>query len=289
MKNKLKRYNDFINESSFIQPKLDDSNLSNIDRDTLLDLRTDFAESVLSMADELSGSFSDMCKKINANPEGDYQEMQKELDNLGWNFESIKNLFSEQVNQTLNQDFFEWISSNHYLESKNGHCDVYLYFTAKNLGLDQKRISLGGGGWAEYNDEEEIIIRYKYGYHQTPYGQLFINDLGMMDEYQRVALEYLQKDLKENWSDILIKISNDRKIRDYISSYINMNKYSVVEEDRLIIFCDDISKDLNSKFGLTTTSEDVSSLFTRYLKWVMTEIQIIDGDLIIWNKFDIDA
>lgn len=79
MKNKLKRYNDFINESSFIQPKLDDSNLSNIDRDTLLDLRTDFAESVLSMADELSGSFSDMCKKINANPEGDYQEMQKEL------------------------------------------------------------------------------------------------------------------------------------------------------------------------------------------------------------------
>ncbi len=289
MKNKLKRYNDFINESSLIQPKLDASNLDNIDRYTLSDLRDDFAESILSMSDEFSGSFSDMCKKMNANPEGDYQEMQKELDQIGWNFQSIQNLFTEKANQILNQDFFDWLDSHNQLESKNGHCDVYLYFTAKNLGLDYKRISLGGGGWAEYNDEEEIVIRYKYGYHQTPYGQLFINDLGMMDEYQRVALEYLQKDLKENWSDILIKISDDRKIRDYIISYITMDKYSVVEEDRLIIFCDDISKELNSKFGLTTNSEDISSLFTRYLKWIMSETEIIDGDLIIWNKFDIDA
>lgn len=287
MKNKLKRYNDFINESSIIQPKLDTPDL--INRDDLSDLRIDFAESVLSMSDEFSGSYSDMCKKMDANPEGDYQEMQKELDDLGWNFESIKNLFSEKSNQTLSEDFFEWVSSNHQLENKNGHCDVYLYFTAKNLGLDEKRIELGGSGWASYNDEEEIVIRYKYGYHQTPYGQLFINDLGMMDEYRRVALEYLQKDLKENWLYILIKISDDRKIRDYISSYINMDKYSVVEEDRLIIFCDDISKDLNSKFGLTTTNEDVSSLFTRYLKWIMTDTQIIDGDLVIWNKFDIDV
>lgn len=240
MKNKLKRYNDFINESSIIQPKLDTPDL--INRDDLSDLRIDFAESVLSMSDEFSGSYSDMCKKMDANPEGDYQEMQKELDDLGWNFESIKNLFSEKSNQTLSEDFFEWVSSNHQLENKNGHCDVYLYFTAKNLGLDEKRIELGGSGWASYNDEEEIVIRYKYGYHQTPYGQLFINDLGMMDEYRRVALEYLQKDLKENWLYILIKISDDRKIRDYISSYINMDKYSVVEEDRLIIFCDDISK-----------------------------------------------
>ncbi len=288
MKSRLKRYNDFINESSLTQPKFDTTNLD-IDKNTLSDLRDDFAESILSMSDEFSGSFSDMCKKMNANPEGDYQEMQKELDQIGWNFQSIKNLFTEKSNQILNQDFFDWLNSHNQLESKNGDCDVYLYFTSKNLGLDYKRISLGGGGWAEYNDEEEIVIRYKYGYHQTPYGQLFINDLGMMDEYKRVALEYLQKDLKENWSDILIKISDDRKIRDYIISYITMDKYSLVEEDRLIIFCDEISKDLNSKFGLNTNTEDITSLFTRYLKWIMSETEIIDGDLIIWNKFDIDA
>ena len=68
-----------------------------------------------------------------------------------------------------------------------------------------------------------------------------------------------------------------------------MYKYSLVEEDRLIIFCDEISKELNSKFGLTTSKEDISSLFTRYLKWIMSETEIIDGDLVIWNKFDIDA
>ena len=106
MKNKLKRYNDFINESSLIQPKLDASNLNNIDRYTLSDLRDDLAESILSMSDEFSGSFSDMCKKMNANPEGDYQEMQKELDQIGWNFQSIQNLFTEKSNQILNQDFF---------------------------------------------------------------------------------------------------------------------------------------------------------------------------------------
>ena len=52
-----------------------------------------------------------------------------------------------------------------HLDNQNGHCDIYLYFTFKQLGLNQDFIELGGEGWATHDEPEEVMIRYRYGYH----------------------------------------------------------------------------------------------------------------------------
>ena len=37
-----------------------------------------------------------------------------------------------------------------------------------------------------------------------------------------------------------------------------------------------------------TTSEDVSSGVVKYLEWTGTDIEVVDGDVIIWGKFKVD-
>ena len=319
MKKNLKKYNDFINESLVAKPKLTKQELdyiiSRIDLkvpgkwvEEISELRDDFEESVEHMADFFPGWFSDMCKKVDANPEGDYQEMQKLLDKKGWNFESIKNLFSEEANKLVSKDFAGWFNSYGKLDSLNGHCDVYLYFTAKNLGLNTDIISLGGDGWANYNEGDEMYIRYRYGYHQTKYGQLMLDQIGYtVEQFRKEALVYLQQDIKDNWSemisssvmrnDVINKVPvrrsdlNDNTIKNltsFLKSTIQIEDYTLVEDDRMIIYTNEMADTINKAFPDTTTSEDVSSGIVKYLEWAGTDIEVIDGDVIIWGEFKVD-
>jgi len=300
MKKNLKKYNDFINESLVAKPKLTKQELdyiiSRIDlkvpgkwSEKIYELRDDFEESVEHMADFFPGWFSDMCKNTEANPEGDYQEMQKLLDKKGWNFESIKNLFSEEANKLVTKDFAAWFNSYGKLDSKNGHCDVYLYFTAKNLGLNPDVISLGGDGWANYNEGDEMYIRYRYGYHQTKYGQMMLKQIGYtIEQFREEALVYLQQDIKENWDQMISSSVKRKDVESFLRSFIKIEDYTLVEDDRMIIYTNEMATDINKTFPDTTTSEDISAGIVKYLSWIGPDIEIIDGDVVIWGKFKVD-
>ena len=302
MKKNLKKYNDFINESLVAKPKLSKQQLDFIISrailkvpgtgvDTIKELRDDFEESVVHMADFFPGWFSDMCKNREANPEADYQEMQKLLDKKGWNFESIKNLFSEEANKLVEKDFMGWFNSYGQLDSKNGHCDVYLYFTAKNLGLNTDGISLGGDGWANYNEGDEMYIRYRYGYHQTKYGQLMLDQIGYtVEQFREEALVYLQQDIKDHWSEMILSsvAHKNNSITSFLRSSIQIEDYTLVEDDRMIIYTNEMSDAINKTFPDTTTSEEMSAGIVKYLEWAGTDIEVIDGDVIIWGKFKVD-
>jgi hypothetical protein len=319
MKNKLKKYNDFLNESLVAKPKLSKQQLDFIISrvilkvpgtgvDTIQELRDDFEESVVQMADFFPGWFSDMCKNKDANPEADYQEMQKLLDKKGWNFESIKNLFNEEANKLVGKDFDGWFNSYGQIGSQNGHCDVYLYFTAKNLGLNTDIISLGGDGWANYNEGDEMYIRYRYGYHQTKYGQLMLDQIGYtVEQFREEALVYLQQDIKENWSDMIsssvmrngvinkvpvrrsdLSDNTLKNLTSFLKSSIQIEDYTLVEDDRMIIYTNEMSDAINKAFPDTTTSEEMSAGIVKYLEWAGTDIEVIDGDVVIWGKFKVD-
>ena len=318
-KKSLKRYSDFLNESLVAKPKLTKQELDYIISriglkvpgkwsEKIYELRDDFEESVENMAGFFPGWFSDMCKKTDANPEGDYQEMQKLLDKKGWNFESIKNLFSEEANELVKKDFAAWFNSYGKLDSLNGHCDVYLYFTAKNLGLNTDIISLGGDGWANYNEGDEMYIRYRYGYHQTKYGQMMLDQIGYtVDQFKEEALVYLQQDIKENWNEMISSsvmrngvinkvpvrrsdLNDDtrKNLTSFLRSSINIQDYTLVEDDRMIIYSHEIANEVNKNFPDITSSEDISAGIVKYLDWSGADIEVVDGDVIIWGKFKVD-
>ena len=114
MKKNLKKYNDFINEELTAPPKLSDSYLkSNLDRNNaeiFLILRSNFYDGIVNITDDLRPrSFSDMCKK-DSNPEEDYKELQSLMDKKGWDIQSIKNLFSSQVDEICGYDIGDLVS-----------------------------------------------------------------------------------------------------------------------------------------------------------------------------------
>ena len=335
MKKNLKKYNDFINEEITAPPKLSDSYLkSNLDRNNaeiFLILRSNFYDRIINMTDDLKPrSFSDMCKK-DSNPEEDYNEMKSLMSKKGWDIQSIKNLFSNKVDKLCGygiakfvrgdrtEDFQEVVSNledqgvskekiedinepfGSDLDSQNGHTDIYLYFLFKELGLNPNFISLGGEGWADYNEDDEMYIRYRYGYHQTKYGQMMLKQIGYtVEQFREEALVYLQQDIKEHWSEMIastvirkgtssVSAPLLNNINKFLRSSIQIKDYTLVEDDRMIIYTNEIAQDINKTFTeQNTTSEDVSSGVVKYLEWAGTDIEVVDGDVIIWGKFKVD-
>ena len=335
MKKNLKKYNDFINEEITAPPKLSDSYLkSNLDRNNaeiFLILRSNFYDRIINMTDDLKPrSFSDMCKK-DSNPEEDYNEMKSLMSKKGWDIQSIKNLFSNKVNKLCGYGIAKFVRGERTeefqevvdelenqgvskekiedinepfgsdLDSQNGHTDIYLYFLFKEIGLNPNFISLGGEGWASYNEQDEMYIRYRYGYHQTKYGQLMLNQIGYtVEQFREEALVYLQQDIKDNWSEMIsstvirkgtssVSAPLLNNINKFLRSSIQIKDYTLVEDDRMIIYTNEIAQDINKTFPeQNTTPEDVSSGVVKYLEWAGTDIEVIDGDVVIWGKFKVD-
>jgi hypothetical protein len=216
----------------------------------------------------------------------EFQEVIDELENQGVSKEKI-----EDINEPFGSD----------LDSQNGHTDIYLYFLFKELGLNPNFISLGGEGWASYNEQDEMYIRYRYGYHQTKYGQLMLNQIGYtVEQFKEEALVYLQQDIKDNWSEMMgscvirkgtssVSAPLLNNINKFLKSSIQIEDYTLVEDDRMIIYTNEIAQDINKNFPeQNTTSEDVSSGVVKYLEWAGTDIEVVDGDVIIWGKFKVD-
>ena len=344
MKRNLKKYNDFINEELTASEKLSNDQLvhslkrhaevgssKSSAHEMFLILRSNFYDRIVNMTNDLRPRyFSDMCKR-NSNPEEDYKELQSLMDKKGWDIQSIKNLFSSEVDEICGYDIAKFVRGERTedfqqvidelenqgvskekledinepfgsdLDQQNGHCDIYLYFTFKELGLNPDFIGLGGEGWASHNDGDEMYIRYRYGYHQTKYGQMMLKQIGYtVEQFREEALVYLQQDIKDNWSEMMgscvirkgtssVSAPLLNNINKFLKSSIQIEDYTLVEDDRMIIYTNEIAQDINKTFPeQNTTSEDVSSGVVKYLEWAGTDIEVVDGDVIIWGKFKVD-
>jgi hypothetical protein len=359
---KLRRYNQFINESVEITGDLLE----------ILKERGKFWNEILELdysRFDFNRSYSDVCKRINRNPEQDFQKIQKHFDEKGFPLEEIKDLFSEENNMRCGynlEDFYKggsfpinreplksiveglkkklklsWTSFSRddydtilqpfsvgsTLDSQGAIQDVYLYKLFEKLGLNTNIVKLGGDGWGDIDgwenggDYSEAFIRYKYGYHQTEYGKLWMKQCQIDEDWLREeSMGDLQKYIEDEFASICSKILNniikkntnsftttdefDRRgnIRDEFGRRGNiralvrefkLSDFSIIEEDRIII---DINKLCLEMFKLNGQSEvkhsDIevaAAEFTKQMEGFSLDIELTDtDDLIIWGRFKED-
>lgn len=269
----IKRYRQFVNES--IEDYFDQSVKKSYTRDEIIQLRDDWKEAILDVLGS-GPNFSTLCKRENQDPEEDYKEHQKEMDAKGFTFDVIKEIFSKEADKIVgkwasdsdDKDIFVELHQSS-LEEMNGDIDTYLYFTVKRLGLDYKKVELGGPGWSGIDDyPEEAIVRYSYGYHKTKYGQLMMEQLGITQEdFQEYASKGFCIELINNWSDFF--------------SYVKMEDYVIIEEDRIVIF----TKKLADYLG--DSIEDINEKLIKFLKiYPFIEYDITDNEFLIHCESD---
>lgn len=272
----IKNYNKFIKES-----KYDDF---------------EFEELIVEIGWEEGGSsYSSMCK-TNADPDEDFNRFQKRLDELGWTIEKIGQEFSDNE---LNRIY-------DFCDSQNGLIDIYFYKLFEKLNKPElkEKVSLGGHGWGNYNVfEDEAFIRYSYGYHNTKYGKLAILNYGTMKEFIEQALTHLQEyfynDLPPNIVSLYDSHGGFRTLTGESNwDILNIKEYSIAEDDRFIIYTQEIADFLNG-FPLRdgkgvlsdvheVEAEDISSAISKFLETMDLDMQSTKNELIIWGKFKED-
>lgn len=298
----LKRYKQFIKEELTSQ-ELD---ALRSELKSLNDKRDDWKDEIMnvSLDENLGTSYSTLCKR-NDDPKQDYNNFQKFMDEKGFTFDVIEEIFSEKSDKIVGRDIFEEIRLS-TLDNQNGYVDTYLYFTIERLGLDTDKIELGGGGWSTYfigNDEEakeEAVIRYAYGYHKTKYGHLMMKQAGLTRiEFIKMAMKDLSDVIKEDFhNDVIIAWGKDngfeKFVLDRISEDFEISDFSITENDRMILETRKIAEHLNQGLEYNfekdrITHDDICSYIVKLLsKMDYDDFDKTDREFIIYGEFNGD-
>ena len=129
-----------------------------------------------------------------------------------------------------------------------------------------------------------------------------LDQIGMtIEEFTQEALVYMQEYIKENWDVSLIRsmenalaLQSDGKkyplsnpLRKLLES-LDIKEYTVVEEDRMIIYTTEICSVINKEGLAKVNPQDLANSLIKQYEWVDIDMQEIDGDVIIWGKFKVD-
>jgi hypothetical protein len=193
------------------------------------------------------------------------------------------------------------------LDSQGAIQDIYLYKLFEKLGLDTSIVRLGGDGWGDIDswengeDYSEAFIRYRYGYHQTEYGKLWMKQCHIDENWlKEKAMDDLQKYIEDRFSIIcthilrsIVFIGRSKSGTTIETRQLKLEDFSITEEDRIIVdidkLCQEILK-LNGQFEVKHSDiEAAAAEFVKEMEGFSLDIELTDtDDLIIWGKFKED-
>lgn len=241
------------------------------------------------------GNYSSMCKRKES-PDDRFNEILEELEEYNWSFDRIRKEFDNDAIMSLYSR----------MDSQNGEVDLFFYKIFEKFGLDKDIVRLGGPGWDDIDvTEDEAFIRYRYGYHNTEYGMMSINQIdGGLSTFLEKALEYLKEFIYQELPYVILSIyvSNNKRLSlvfyDELirSNFFKIDDFIITEEDRMIIFANDICNFLNnSKMSndipggnyLEIKSDDIYEKLLSFLSDFkdFVDIDFNGVDVIIWSDF----
>ena len=260
----------------------------NSEKSYMENLRNEFAKKIKGLSEYFDSFFSNLASS-NGNPEEDFEEMQKIIDKTGFTLDIIKKLFSKKVCQ-LTSEYFPYFIHQNRLDSINGYVDIYLYMINEKLeiskmtGVDHQ-IDLGGQGFDKDMDAQEWIIKYAYGYHKTPYGKLFVKQLGLTPDQ---FVEYTFMNMKEAFveqmtTNFSYELSRIKKPYDFDKGDIDnfdWSKFIQVDDDGFIIYYNEMENDIienHGDFGGIITEELLKKLIMDCFREIKEVIKIHDS------------
>ena len=206
------------------------------------------------------------------------------------------------------------------LDSQGAIQDVYLYKLFEKISPNLTNlVQLGGPGWGDYEnwenneDYSEAFIRYRYGYHQTEYGKLWMKQCQIDEQWlKEEAMGDLQKYIDDKFSFICGKIlhsivfktpvkpgkdsRNEIINRDNVRAQVRqfrLDDFSIIEDDRIIIDIDKLCQEILKLNGVDEVKhsdiESAAAEFTKEMEGFSLDIELTDtDDLVIWGKFQED-
>ena len=253
-------------------------------RRNLMDARSEFSDTIQTLSIRFfKKSFSSLASNIDYKPDEDFEEMQKIIDKTGFTLDVIKKLFNKKVCQ-LTSEYFPYFIHQNRLDIINGYIDVYLYMINEKLEISkmtgvEHQIDLGGQGFDKSMDSQEWIIKYAYGYHKTPYGQLFIKQLGLTPDQ---FVEYTFMNIKEYFDDQMrSNFAYETQFRskgDFDD--FDWSKFIQVDDDGFIVYYNEMENDIienHGDFGGIITEEFLKKLIMDCFREIKDVIKIQDS------------
>jgi hypothetical protein len=251
-------------------------------------MRKDFASKINGLSEYFESYFSNLASS-NGNPEEDFEEMQRIIDKTGFTLDVIKKLFNKKVCQ-LTSEYFSYFIHQNRLDIINGYIDVYLYMINEKLEISkmtgvEHQIDLGGQGFDKSMDSQEWIIKYAYGYHKTPYGQLFIKQLGLTPdqfvEYTFMNIkEYFDDQMRSNFAYELTKIKKPYDFDKGDIDDFDWSKFIQVDDDGFIVYYNEMENDIienHGDFGGFITEDLLKKVIMECFRDIKDVIKIHDS------------
>jgi hypothetical protein len=264
-----------------------------------MDARSEFSDTIQTLAIRFfKKSFSSLASNIDSKPDEDFEEMQRMLNRAGFTLDMLKKLFNPIVSVFTSQDFHEFIERNS-LDEKNGYIDIYLYKLNEKLDLNTT-VYLGGEGWGyalETEPEEEYVIKYSYGYHKTPYGKLFLDQMGISkDEFITTSYQYLRDSFKESLYPNIMSDLKKMAQTGYASTLGDIfmpedfDDFVTLDDDRFIIsyveMCNDFNDITDNKYENTADPDWFKETILKNMS-IFSGLNIQDtGEELIFNDYE---
>jgi hypothetical protein len=268
-------------------------------RGNLMGARSEFSDSIKNLCERFfKGSFSGLASNKDSKPDEDFEEIQRMLNRAGFTLDVLKKLFNPIVSVFTSQDFHKFIERNS-LDEKNGYVDIYLYKLNEKLDLNTT-VYLGGEGWGyvlETEPEEEYVIKYSYGYHKTPYGKLFLDQMGISkDEFVITTYQYLRDSFKESLYPNIMSDLKKMAYTGYASTLGDIfmpedfDDFVTLDDDRFIIsyveMCNDFNDITDNKYENTADPDWFKETILKNMS-IFSGLNIQDtGEELIFNDYE---
>lgn len=139
-------------------------------------------------------NYSQLAQDHSITVEEDLEVIESDMYDLGWDETTLSKLFSQ----------FELKITDELMEDSIGAFDCFLYkwtggdFPLAGYSLDNK-------------DSDDILIKFSYGWHQTSFGKLFLEQNDALENFHEIATKALHVEIKYFFDRIVVHAADVRQ------------------------------------------------------------------------------